>query len=112
VIAVASLSGIAGQAGQTHYSAAKAGLIAFVKTLAVEVASYGVTANAVAPGFVDTPMLAHFPAKKRGELEAAVPIKRFADPVEVAEMIAYLASDAAAYVTGQTFRIDGGLMRG
>lgn len=110
VISVASNSGVAGQMGQTHYSAAKAGLMAFTKSLAREVASYGVTANSVAPGFIDTDMLAAVPQKKLAEFVKTVPLGRMGRPEEVGELIAFLASDAAAYITGQTIRVDGGLV--
>jgi NAD(P)-dependent dehydrogenase (short-subunit alcohol dehydrogenase family) len=110
VIAITSVSGIIGQLGQTHYSSAKAGMIAFVKALARETASYGVTANAIAPGFIDTDLLQAMPQGKLEEYLAGIPLRRLGKPEEVAELVAYLASDAAGYVTGQTFRIDGGLV--
>ena len=110
VISVASNSGVTGQMGQTHYSAAKAGLIAFTKALAKEVASYGVTANAVAPGFIDTDMLAVVPEKKMTEFVKSIPLGRLGRAEEVGELIAFLASDAGAYITGQTVRVDGGLI--
>ncbi|MEO8503200.1 MAG: 3-oxoacyl-ACP reductase FabG [Acidobacteriota bacterium] len=110
VISVASNSGVTGQMGQTHYSAAKAGLIAFTKALAKEVASYGVTANAVAPGFIDTDMLAGVPEKKMTEFVKSIPLGRLGRAEEVGELIAFLASDAGAYITGQTVRVDGGLI--
>jgi 3-oxoacyl-[acyl-carrier protein] reductase len=110
VIAVTSVSGLIGQLGQTHYGAAKAGLMGFIKSLAREIAPYGVTANAVAPGFIDTELLQSMPPKKLAEYVEDIPLRRLGRPEEVAELIAYLASDAAGYVTGQTIRIDGGLV--
>ncbi len=110
VIAITSVSGIIGQLGQTHYSSAKAGMIAFIKALARETASYGVTANAVAPGFIDTELLQAMPQGKLEEYVADIPLRRLGKPEEVAELVAYLASDAAGYITGQTIRIDGGLV--
>ncbi len=110
VISIASASGVGGQVGQTHYSAAKGGLIAFTKALAREVASYGVTANAVAPGFIDTEMLSVVPPEKLQKYLGEVPLKRMGSADEVASLVAYLASDEAAYMTGQVLRIDGGLI--
>lgn len=110
IVSVASLSGLSGQVGQAHYSAAKAGLIAFTKTVAREVAAYGVTANAVAPGFIDTSMLAGLSEAKLREYVEGIPLKRLGRPEEVAALVAFLASDDAAYITGQTLRIDGGLI--
>jgi 3-oxoacyl-[acyl-carrier protein] reductase len=110
VIGVASASGRVGQVGQTHYSAAKGGLIAFVKALAREVATYGVTVNCVAPGFVDTELLAQMPQKKLAEYLKGVPLGRVGQPEEVAAAIAFFASESASYVTGQTLAVDGGLV--
>jgi NAD(P)-dependent dehydrogenase (short-subunit alcohol dehydrogenase family) len=110
IVYVASASGIIGQVGQTHYSAAKGGLIAFTKALAREVARYEVTVNAVAPGLVDTEILRSVPEEKLAELLEAVPLKRMGRPEEVAALVAYLTSEEAGYVTGQTLRIDGGLI--
>jgi 3-oxoacyl-[acyl-carrier protein] reductase len=110
VIAIASLSGQTGQAGQAHYAAAKAGLIGLVKTVAREAASFGVTANAVVPGFIDTAMLAALPESRLEEYRRLIPVGRFGRPEEVAAAVAFLASAAAAYINGQTLRVDGGLV--
>lgn len=110
VIAVASASGIGGQIGQTHYSAAKGGLIAFTKALAREVARYEVTVNAVAPGLIDTEILGTVPEDALRKHLEGVPLGRMGRPEEVAEVVAFLATEAAGYVTGQTIRVDGGMI--
>ncbi|MEM8960491.1 MAG: 3-oxoacyl-ACP reductase FabG [Acidobacteriota bacterium] len=110
VITIASLSGVIGHAGQAHYSAAKAGLIGFTKAVALEGAKFNVTANAVAPGFIDTDMLAAIPEAKMKAYLEAIPLRRMGRPDEVSALVGYLASDAAAYMTGQTLRLDGGLV--
>lgn len=110
VVAVTSVSGLIGQVGQTHYSSAKAGMMGFVKALARECAPYGVTANAVAPGFIDTDLLQSMPPKKLAEYVEDIPLRRLGRPEEVAELIAFLASEPAGYITGQVIRIDGGLV--
>jgi NAD(P)-dependent dehydrogenase (short-subunit alcohol dehydrogenase family) len=110
VISVASASGIGGQIGQTHYSAAKGGLIAFTKALAREVARYEVTVNAIAPGLIDTEILGGVPKEVLRKHLEGVPLGRMGRPEEVAAAVVFLASDAAAYVTGQTIRVDGGMI--
>lgn len=110
VISITSLSGIVGKVGQCHYSAAKAGLVGFTKTLAQEVARFGVTANIVAPGLIDTPIIAHLPEKKIKEFTDEIPLRRMGKPEEVAHLVSYIASEGSAYTTGQTYRIAGGLM--
>lgn len=107
IVNVASVAGVTGNRGQVNYAAAKAGLIGATKSLSLELASRGITVNAVAPGIVESPMTDHaFPAERIRQL---VPAQRAGRPDEVAGMIAYLVSDAAAYVTGQVLSINGGL---
>ena len=106
IVNMASLSGLKGMPGQTNYSAAKGALISATKALAQEVAARGVTANAVAPGFIATDMTADLNAD---ELKKLVPARRFGTPDEVAALVVFLASDDAAYITGQVISINGGL---
>ena len=108
IINIASVAGLMGNPGQANYSAAKAGVIGFTKTIAKELASRGVTANVVAPGFIATDMTANL--ESEGILQA-IPLGRYGQPEEIAGMVRFLAADpAAAYITGQTFNVDGGMV--
>jgi len=109
VITISSVVGLMGNAGQANYAAAKAGLIGFTKSLARELASRGITANAVAPGFVETAMTDALPEAVRDKMLGDIPLGRFGTAEEVAAAVAYLASDEAAYVTGQVLNVSGGL---
>jgi 3-oxoacyl-[acyl-carrier protein] reductase len=109
IINVSSVSGLTGNPGQANYSASKAGLIGLTKTVARELAGRGVTCNAIAPGFIDTDMTAAVPAAARENLLAQVPLRRAGTAAEVAGLIAFLAGDAAGYITGEVIRIDGGM---
>jgi 3-oxoacyl-[acyl-carrier protein] reductase len=112
LIFVSSVVGLAGQAGQANYAASKAGIVGLARSLAREYASRGVTANVVAPGPIATDMLDALPADRRDAIAAAVPLGRIGRPEEVAEVIAFLASDAASYITGAVIPVDGGLAMG
>ena len=109
IINIASVVGASGNAGQTNYSAAKAGMIGFTKSLAQEVGSRGITVNAVAPGFIDTDMTKELPEAHRDALLSSIPLGRLGSPDEIAAVVVFLASDAAAYVTGETIHVNGGM---
>ncbi|MGE5413906.1 MAG: beta-ketoacyl-ACP reductase [Syntrophomonadaceae bacterium] len=109
IVNVVSVSGISGHAGQANYSAAKGGLIAFTKALALEFATRGITVNAVAPGLVETEIIAHLKEDARREFIGRIPMGRFGTPEEIAAVVGFLASEKASYVTGQVWRADGGM---
>ena len=109
VISIASVSGLMGNAGQANYAAAKAGIIGFTKSVAREVASRNVTVNAIAPGFIDTDLTQAIPEAMRSDIVKQIPLGRFGKPEEIAPFVALLASEAGAYVTGETICISGGL---
>jgi 3-oxoacyl-[acyl-carrier protein] reductase len=109
IINVTSIVALTGNPGQANYAAAKAGMIGMTKSLAAEVASRGITVNCIAPGFIETPMTATLSDDQRRRLLERVPIGRLGDPADVAAAIGYLASPEAAYVTGQTLHVNGGM---
>jgi len=110
ILNISSVSGIAGMPGQTNYAAAKAGMIGFTKALAKEVASRGITVNALAPGFIETEMTEGLSAEYRAKLLATIPLGRFGTPTEIARIAAFLLSEDARYITGQVLQADGGLV--
>jgi len=109
IISIASIVGVAGNPGQANYASAKAGIIGLTRTIAREVASRGITANVIAPGFIDTEMTQRLEEKRRQELMGHIPLGYLGSPRDVAEAVAFLASEEARYITGQILNIDGGM---
>lgn len=110
VVNVSSVVGLAGNAGQSNYAASKAGIIGFTKSVAREVATRGITVNAVAPGYVETELTGGLDEEIKGRILDQVPAGRFAEAEEVAEAVAFLAGEKAGYITGQTIAVDGGMV--
>lgn len=110
IINISSLAGIVGNQGQTNYSAAKGGLIAFTKSVAREVGSRNITVNAIAPGFITTDMTDKLPQEAKDGILLRIPLKRFGTPDDVAELVAFLAGERASYITAQVICIDGGVI--
>ena len=110
IINISSVVGIAGNAGQTNYSASKAGIIGFTKSLAKEVASRGILVNAVAPGFIETGMTDVLKEEVKEEISKTIPLKRIGIPKDVANVVKFLASDESSYITGQVINVDGGML--
>ena len=112
IILVSSVVGLLGSAGQVNYSASKSGLVGLARSLTRELGSRNITANVVAPGFIETDMTAELPAEQQADYKKSIPAGRFAAPSEVAKVIAWLASDDAAYISGAVIPVDGGLGMG
>lgn len=110
IISIASIVGLTGNPGQANYAAAKAGMIGFSKSLAREVGSRGITVNTVAPGFIDTDMTRALSAAQREALNAQIPLSRLGEPADIAAAVAFLASADAAYITGETLNVNGGML--
>jgi len=112
IISIGSVVGASGNAGQTNYAAAKAGVMGFSKALAREVGSRGITVNVVAPGFIDTDMTKSLPEEAKQALLAQIPLNRLGTPEEIAKAVAFLASPGAAYISGTTLHVNGGMYMG
>ncbi|GAA1959127.1 3-oxoacyl-ACP reductase FabG [Microbacterium aquimaris] len=112
VILISSVVGLLGSAGQINYSASKSGLVGFARSLTRELGARGITANVVAPGFIETDMTAELPEQTQAEYKKSIPAGRFASPDEVAGVVTWIASDAAAYISGAVIPVDGGLGMG
>ncbi len=109
IINIASVVGLTGNPGQTNYSATKAGMLGFTKSLAREIGSRNITVNCVAPGFIDTDMTKELPEEQRKALIDQIPLNRLGDPADIAAAVSFLASPAAAYITGETINVNGGM---
>lgn len=109
VVSITSIVGCMGNAGQTNYAATKAGVAGFARSMAQEVGSRNITVNAVAPGFIDTDMTKALPEEQRAKLESTIALNRLGQPEEIASVVAFLCSDAAAYITGETIQVNGGM---
>jgi 3-oxoacyl-[acyl-carrier protein] reductase len=109
IINIASVAGMIGNIGQSNYAASKAGVIALTKTLAREMASRNITCNVVAPGFIETKMTSPLSQTIKDTAITMIPLKRFGQPNDIAQMVSFLASNKAQYITGQTFVVDGGM---
>ena len=109
IIAISSVVGLTGNAGQANYAAAKAGVLGLMKSLARELASRGITANSIAPGYIETDMTAVLPEEVRAAVLEKIPLARYGQPEDIAKAVAFLASDDASYITGQVLAVDGGM---
>ena len=112
IINISSVVGATGNPGQTNYSAAKAGMVGFTKSMAREVGSRGITVNAVAPGFIDTDMTRELPDEQKEALLSSIPLGRLGRPAEIAAAVVFLATDAGGYITGETLHVNGGMHMG
>lgn len=109
IVAMSSVSGLVGNAGQVNYAAAKAGILGLIKSIAREAGSRGVTANAVAPGYIETDMTSALPEETRRDILSRIPLGRYGSPLDIARAVAFLVSDDASYITGQVLAVDGGM---